>query len=110
MKGTVNSFNSLSVSVLNIIVLKMYIFRNRMEWTVVLVRLVEPSESFLMSESEWHGVLSAQSWGSSIGHTCWSQILSGGVSVQRTMCVVSLNNVLELRLVFHLFRNFHSDQ
>lgn len=35
MKGTVDSFILLSVglTILTIIVLKMYIFRNRMEWT-----------------------------------------------------------------------------
>lgn len=65
MKDTVGSFTSLSVglTILTIIVLKMYIFRNRMEWTVVLARIGGAFREFHMSESEWHGVLSAQSWG-----------------------------------------------
>ena len=41
MKATVGSFTSFSVglAILTMIVLKMYIFRNRVEWTVVLVRI-----------------------------------------------------------------------
>lgn len=66
MKDTVGSFTSLSVglTIPTIIVLKMYIYLEK-EWNGLLYwqGLVELSGSFVMSESEWHGVLSAQSWG-----------------------------------------------